>query len=201
MKGEMRIMLDEELARAILIGDGRDSAAADKITEANIRPIVTDSDVYAVHVRLASDASTDDVIDSVIRNRDQYYGSGSPTLYTTSSFVSDMLLLKDEMGRRLYMTMADLQAVLRVSNIVEVPVMANYTRESSDTTPVALNLVGIIVNLKDYTIGADKGGAVSMFDDFDIDYNQFTYLLETRVSGALTLPHSALVIEQVAAAG
>jgi HK97 family phage major capsid protein len=201
MKAEMRVMLDEELARAILIGDGRDSADEDKIDEDHLRPVWTDDDMYSHHVRLEADATTDDKIEAIIRARAQYKGSGSPALYCSSDFVSDMLLLKDTLGRRIYGTEAELAAVLRVSKIVEVPVMTDLTRDSSDDVPVELNLVAIIVNLKDYTLGADKGGAVSMFDDFDIDYNQFKYLIETRVSGALTLPKSALVIEQEGAAG
>jgi hypothetical protein len=201
LKGEMRVMFDEELARAILVTDGRASDDPDKIDEDNIRPIWTDDDMYAHHIRLASTAETDDVIDAVIRARENYFGSGTPTLYTTSAFVSNMLLMKDTLGRRLYSNLAELMAVLRVSAIVEVPVMAGLSRESDDDVPVHLDLVGIIVNMKDYTIGADKGGQTSFFENFDIDFNQQKYLLECRVSGALTLPKSALVIEKVGAAG
>jgi len=128
-------------------------------------------------------------------------GSGSPTLFTNSGFLSDMLLVKDSLGRRMYSNQTELQAVLRVSNIVEVPVMADQERDTDEDTPRHVELVGIICNLKDYTVGADKGGAVSTFDDFDIDFNQLKYLMETRVSGALTMPGAAIVIEQVAAAG
>ena len=198
MKAEMRVMLDEELARAILIGDGRDASAEDKIDEDHLRPIWKDDDLYAHHIRVAEDGDTNDIMEAMIRAREFYMGSGSPILYTTTGFVSDMLLVKDSTGRRLYSTEQELANVLRVSKIVEVPVMFGQSRESDDADPVTLNLVGIIVNLKDYTLGADKGGQMSMFDDFDIDYNQFKYLLETRCSGALTLPKSALVIEQVA---
>jgi len=201
LKAEMRIMFDEELARAILVSDGRASDDPDKIDEDHIRPIWKDDDMYAHHVRVAEAAETDDVIDAVVRAREFYFGSGSPTLYTTTAFVSDMLLLKDSMGRRIYSNLAELMAVLRVSAIVEVPVMAGLTRESTDDVPVTLELLGIIVNMKDYTIGADKGGATAFFENFDIDFNQQKYLLESRVSGALTSPKSALVIEKVAAAG
>lgn len=198
MKAEMRVMLDEELARAILVSDGRAADNEDKIDEDHIRPVWKDDDMYAHHIRVASDGTTDDKMDAIIRGRENYMGSGSPVLYTTMGFVSDMLLLKDSTGRRIYQTVQELENVLRVSKIVEVPVMTGLTRESDDEVPVTLNLVGIVVNLKDYTLGADKGGQMSMFDDFDIDYNQFKYLLETRCSGALTLPKSALVIEQIA---
>jgi HK97 family phage prohead protease len=201
MKAEMRIMLDEEIARAILVSDGRAAEDTDKIPEDHIRPIWTDDDMYAYHVRLDEDVDIDGFIDAVVRARSVYNGSGSTTLFTSSGVLSDMLLLKDSLGRRIYQTVVELQAVLRVSNIVEVPVMTGLTRESDDDTPVTLNLLGIVVNLRDYTIGANKGGEVSMFENFDIDYNQEKYLLETRISGALTLPHCALVIEQVGAAG
>ncbi|HEY5138545.1 MAG TPA: hypothetical protein VIJ25_04415, partial [Methylococcales bacterium] len=197
MKAEMRVMLDEELARAVLVTDGRTAQDPDKIDEDHIRSIWKDDDMYAHHVRVAEDTETDDIIDAIIRARTVYNGSGSPTLFTNSGFVSDMLLLKDTLGRRIYMTQAELQAVLRVSNIVEVPVMTGLSRESDDDVPVHLHLIGIVVNLRDYTLGANKGGQVSMFDDFDINYNKLQYLIETRVSGALTLPKSALVIEQV----
>lgn len=201
MKAEMRIMLDEELARAILVSDGRGASDPDKIDEDHIRPIWKDDDMYAHHVRIEADVDTDGKIDAIIRAREIYNGSGTPTFFTASGFVSDMLLLKDSLGRRIYMTRAEVLAVLGVSNIVEVPIMANLTRESDDETPVTLKLLGIVVNLRDYTVGSNKGGEVSTFDDFDIDYNQMKYLIETRVSGALTLPKSALVIEQVVAAG
>jgi hypothetical protein len=201
MKMEMRLMLDEEVARAILVGDGRDPSSEDKIDEAHLRPIWTDDEVYAHHIRLDEDAEVDEVIDAVVKGRENYMGSGSPTLYAAPGFVSDMLLTKDTLGRRLYVTQQELEAVLRVSKIVEVPIMAGLTRESADTPAVNLELLGIVVNLKDYTIGANKGGEVSMFDNFDIDFNQLRYLIETRISGALTLPKSALVIEKVGAAG
>lgn len=196
LKAEMRMMLDEELARVILIGDGRDAESADKINETNIRPIYTDADMYAHHISVAVDKDAEDLIDEIIKARKYYKGSGSPALYVDPDSLTDMLLLKDTTGRRLYPTTTELAAALRVSKIVEVPVMENRTRVSGQST---LKLKAIIVNLKDYVVGADKGGAISMFDDFDIDYNQYKYLLETRCSGALVRPKSALVIEQVQA--
>jgi len=197
LKAEMRIMLDEEIARALLVGDGRTIMDNDKIDESTIRPIYSDADIYAHHVTIDSDHEIDEVIEDIIRARKEYKGSGSPTFYTTSDMLTDMLLSKDSLGRRLYPTVAELCSVLRVSNIVEVPVMEALTRDITDPAPATLALLGIIVNLSDYTLGADKGGAVSMFDDFDIDYNQYKYLIETRCSGALTKLKSALVIEQI----
>lgn len=196
LKAEMRMMLDEEIARAVLVGDGRAAESEDKIDVAKIRPIYLDNDFYAHHLVLESDNTTEDDIDDIIRGRSNYKGSGSPKLYATTEFVTEMLLLKDSIGRKLYPTLTELAATLRVSGIVEVPVMTGLSRVVGDDT---LDLQGIIVNLSDYTIGADKGGAVSMFDDFDIDYNQFKYLMETRCSGALIHPKSAIVIEKVAA--
>jgi HK97 family phage prohead protease len=201
MKVEMRVMLDEELARAILVGDGRAEGTDDKIDADHLRPIWTDDDIYAHHVRIANAATTTDKIDAMIRAREFYFGSGNPVLYTSTGFVSDAILLKDTLGRRMYNTQLELENVLRVSKIVEVPPFTGLERESDDVIPVNLHLLGIIVNLKDYTLGADKGGAVSMFDNFDIDFNQYRYLLETRVAGALTLPKSALVFEQIGTAG
>lgn len=196
LKAEMKMMLNEEIARAVLVSDGRDAEDGDKINEVNIRPIYTDDDLYAHHVDIAAAADTSKIIETIIRSRVNYKGSGNPTFYTTSSVLADMLLLTDSLGRRLYNTEAELASVLRVKNIVEVPVMEGLTR----TRKTGFNqwaLIGIIVNLADYTIGADKGGEISMFDDFDIDYNQQKYLIETRISGALIHPKSALVIEQI----
>lgn len=194
LKAEMRVMLDEEIARAVLVGDGRDAESADKINELNIRPIFSDNDMYAHHVALANGTTPAAFIDSVLTNREFYKGSGNPTMYTTTSYLTAMLLLKDTLGRRLYNTKAELASALMVKDIVEVPVLAGVTRVSGEDT---LALKAIVVNLNDYTIGADKGGAVSMFDDFDIDYNQFKYLMETRISGALYKPKSALVFEEL----
>jgi HK97 family phage prohead protease len=198
IKKEMRLMLNEEIARAILISDGRAVDSDDKITEANIRPIYKDADLYSHKVQLAADKTTEDIIDEIIKARKNYKGTGKPVFYTTSDLLTDILLLKDTTGRRIYKTEAELAATLRVSAIHEVEVMEDVSRDVGEDT---YNLLGIIVSMKDYTIGADKGGKISMFDDFDIDYNQYKYLLETRISGALTKTKSALVIEQIEAAG
>lgn len=195
LKSEMRMMLDEELARAVLVSDGRDPASDDKILEANIRPIWKDDDLYAHHVAIPAITTTDGMIDAIIRAMKDYKGSGNPVYFTTADKLADMLLLKDKNDRRIYMSVAELATTLGVSKIVKVPVMENLSRVVGQDT---LNLVGIIVNMKDYTIGADKGGAIGMFDDFDIDYNQYKYLIETRCSGALTKVKSALVIEKIA---
>jgi len=198
LKAEMRIMLDEEIARAVLIGDGRPvDGDDDKINEECIRPIYTDDDLYSHHVKLTSEKTVEDLIDEILRARKEYKGSGNPAMYIDTDTLTDMLLLKDITGRRIFRTVSELAAELRVSKIVEVPVMENQTRvdDEEDT----LQLKAIIVNLSDYVIGADKGGSINMFDDFDIDYNQYKYLMETRISGALIRPKSALVIEQVVA--
>lgn len=207
LKGEMRIMLDEELARAILIGDGREVLSEDKIKDpigasegAGIRSIFWDHDLYAHNVTLTHvvdpAARAKAQIEGIIRARKFYKGSGSPTFYTTTDVVTEMLLIKDADGRDIYTTVEQLASKLRVSRIVEVEVMDGVTRT---VAAQARALVGIIVNLRDYTVGATRGGELNMFDDFDIDYNQQKYLLETRVSGALTLPKSALVIERATA--
>lgn len=199
MRKEMRGMLDEELARAFLIGDGRLASSDDKINEQNIRPIWKDDDLYAVkvNVEFAQD-DTDDkkakkVIRAAIKNRKLYKGSGNPVLYTTEDWVTEMLLMEDTLGHPMYDTVDKLATAMRVSKIVTVPVMENQKRVTK--TGDAKELIGIIVNLKDYNVGADKGGAVAMFDDFDIDYNKQKYLIETRCSGALIKPFSALVLE------
>ena len=194
LKLEMRMMLEEEIARAILVGDGRSSASDDKINESNIRPIYSDDDMYAVKVQISAESTTSQMIDQMIMARKDYKGSGNPVFFSTPDAIGNMLLLKDSTGRRLYNTITDLAAALRVSKIVEIPVMENVTRTATDGT--TLELVGIAVNMNDYYVGADKGGAVNMFDDFDIDYNQYKYLIETRCSGALVLPYSALVFEK-----
>ena len=197
LKSEMRLMLDEELARAMLVGDGRSNADDAKVKEDRIRPIYHDEDLYSVKVPIDENDTTMQVIDKIIRARKDYKGSGNPVFFSTPDVISDMLLLKDTTGRRLYNTINDLAAALRVTKIVEVPVMENLSRVDDDGK--TRNLLGIIVNMRDYYVGADKGGQVSMFDDFDIDYNQYKYLIETRCSGALVVPHSALIIEQFAA--
>jgi len=198
LKAEMRVMLDEELARAVLVGDGRDPASPDKINEEHIRPIYKDDDMYAHHVSIPAVNTTADIIEAIIRSHEHYRGTGSPTYYTTTSLVTDMLLLKDKTDRRIYNSITELASALRVANIVEVPVLAGMSRETDDQIPVVMNLIGMIVNLSDYVMGADKGGEINMFDNFDIDYNQYRYLIETRCSGALIRPKSAIIIEQVA---
>jgi len=198
LKGEMQVMLNEEKARAMLLGDGRLANSPDKINEDHIRPIYTDNDIYAHHVRIAAEHEAEEIIEDMIRARSEYKGSGNPMLFASTTVVADMLLVKDNNGRRLYATQAELETVLRVSKIVEVNLMDDMFRMSDDVVPVQLNLIAIIVNPRDYTVGADKGGDVSFFDDFDLDYNQQKYLLETRMCGCLTMPKSALVFEQVA---
>lgn len=196
LRAEMRMMLEEEIARAQLVGDGRSNASDDKIKEDKIRPIATDSSVYTVEVQIPANATTAQMIDAIILGRKQYKGTGTPTFFTTPDVNGDMLLLKDSTGRRLYNTEADLAAGIRAREIVEVPVMENKVVEITPAAPgvagVQKRLIGISVNMSDYSLGADKGGAVTMFDDFDIDFNQYKYLIETRCSGALTMPHSAI---------
>ena len=191
IKREMRMMLEEELARAYLIGDGRDVVSDDKIDETSIRPIYTDNVLYSHRVEIDNDDILD-AIDDIIRARKHYKGSGRPVLFTTEDFLTEMLLAKDELNRYIYTNEVDLATKLRVSKIVEVPVMTGVERNDGNKD---LDLVGIIVNLKDYVVGADRGGQLAMFDDFDIDYNQYKYLIETRCSGALVIPKSALVLE------
>lgn len=199
LKSEMRMMLDEEIARAILVGDGRLASSDDKINESNIRPIWKDEDLYNIKSIIEVDAAaTADqkakaFIRACIKSRKNYKGSGDPTLYTTEDVVTDCLLLEDMNGRVIYDTMEKLRTALRVKEIVTVPVMEGLTRSNDEGE--TLNLMGIIVNLTDYNVGADKGGAINMFDDFDIDYNQQKYLIETRCSGALIKPFSAISLE------
>ena len=196
LKSEMRMMLDEELARAYLIGDGRLASSDDKINEQNIRPILKDEELYTIQatVSVQSSATEDDkareFIRTAIKARKNYKGSGQPTLYTTEDILTDCLLLTDTTGRDLYTDVAQLAKKLRVKEIVTVPVMEGVNGKNGGA------LMGIIVNLADYNVGADRGGAVNMFDDFDIDYNQQKYLIETRCSGALIKPYSAIALEQ-----
>ena len=193
IKSEMRTMLDEELARAFLIGDGRAPDSDDKINELNIRPIATDVDLFNIKVDVQTPANSKPgvkakaFIDEVIRNRKYYKGSGNPTMFTTADMLTEMLLLEDGINHKLYKSTAELATALRVSNIVEVEVMEGQKIGGKD-------LAAIIVNLNDYNVGADKGGAINMFDDFDIDYNQYKYLIETRCSGALIKPFSAMTV-------
>lgn len=201
LKAEMRMMLNEEIARAILIGDGRLASDDDHINETNIRPIWKDEDLFTIKtsVTVASDATDDDIakamIKAAVKSRKNYKGSGNPVFYTTEDFLTDALLLEDTQGYRLYKSVDELATAMRVSKIITVPVMENLTRTDSENK--TRTLMGLIVNLNDYNVGADKGGAVSMFDDFDIDYNQMKYLIETRCSGALIKPYSAIALELI----
>ena len=199
LKSEMRMMLDEEIARAILVGDGRLASSDDKINESNIRPIWKDEDLYNIKSTIEVDAAANAdqkakaFIRACIKSRKNYKGSGTPTLYTTEDVLTDCLLLEDLNGRIIYDTEEKLRTALRVSAIVTVPVMEGLKRNDDEGN--SLDLMGIIVNLADYNVGADKGGAINMFDDFDIDYNQQKYLIETRCSGALIKPFSAITLE------
>ena len=201
LKSEMRMMLDEEIARAILVSDGRPSSSDDKINELNIRPIWTDDDLFTIKVGVSVDANatSDDKAKAMIRasvkSRKNYKGSGNPVLFTTEDWLTDCLLLEDGVGRIIYDSVDKLKSALRVSDIITVPVMEGLTR--TDSEGKTRTLIGIIVNLKDYNVGADKGGAVNMFDDFDIDYNAQKYLIETRCSGALIKPFSAIALELI----
>ena len=201
-KREMRKLLDKELALAMLLGDGRDVSDPYKINEQNIRPIISDDDIYTIKYTVTegvdynnsdnshseNDSVTKGLIRAAIKARKNYKGSGRPTFYTTEDTLTDMLLIEDQNGRIIYDSVEKLATTLRVKEIVTIPEMENYT-----------GIYGIIVNLNDYTAGADKGGSVNMFDDFDIDYNQMKYLMETRMSGALTVPYSAIVLKKASA--
>ena len=202
IKGEMRVMLDEEIARAILIGDGRSTASNDKINEQNIRPVWTDADLFTIKQTVPGGTPpqvAENMIDEAVRARKNYQGSGNPVLFTTEDNLTEMLLLKDQMGHRLYKNESELATAMRVSRIVTVQVMENKTRSVTvEGVSKTATLQGLILNMSDYAIGADKGGAVAMFDDFDIDYNQQKYLIETRCSGALIKPYSAIALETVA---
>ena len=189
LKAEMRIMLDEEIARAILVGDGREIDDDDKVDETCIRPIVFEDDFYAHKVTIANNVVGDGIVEAILRARPFYHGKGTPDLFVTEALLTDILLVKDTMGRRLYSTMEELATTLRVGRIVTVPPMEGMVTNDGE-------LIAVLVNLNDYTAGADKGGQVSMFDDFDINYNQFKYLMESRMSGALTGFKTALVISR-----
>ena len=195
IKSEMRMMLNEEIARAILIGDGRLTSSDDKIPEDHIRPVAFDSELYTVpiEVTVAAQATDDDkakaIIRSIIKGRKEYKGSGNPVMYTTEDTLTDMLLMEDKMGRVVYDSVTKLATALRVSEIVTVPVMEGLKDSQGNA------VIAVIVNLADYNVGADRGGEVNMFDDFDIDYNAMKYLIETRCSGALTKPYSALAVK------
>ena len=188
LKQEMRIMLDEEIARAVLVGDGRDVSDESKIRTDSIRPIAFDDDVYTIKVQVEDADDVTAMIDQVTQAQVNYRGSGTPTFYASPSLIAKMMTQRDQLNHRMYSTRNDLASELSVSNIVDVPILD--TAKSEDGRPV----LGLIGNLKDYTIGADRGGNVSMFDDFDIDFNQQKYLMETRCSGALTRPKSFIAI-------
>lgn len=200
IKEEMKLKMKEELARAILIGDGRLASDNDRIDPECIRPIYNDDDLYTVKAEIKEVMDYepefyDEFINTIIRNRKNYKGSGSPTLFTTDDVICEILLLKDMNGRRIYNSVQEIATLLRVNNIVTVPHMEGLVRAASDGKQY--DVLGIIVNLRDYSVGTNNGGQLSMFDDFDIDYNQQKYLLETRCSGALTVPYSAMVIEKL----
>lgn len=188
LKQEMRIMLDEEIARAVLVGDGRDVSDESKIRTDSIRPIAFDDDVYTIKVQVEDADDVTAMIDQVTQAQVNYRGSGTPTFYASPSLIAKMMTQRDQLNHRMYSTRNDLASELSVANIVDVPILD--TAKAEDGRPV----LGIIGNLKDYTIGADRGGNVSMFDDFDIDFNQQKYLMETRCSGAITLPKSFIAI-------
>lgn len=195
LKQEMRVKLNEELARAYLIGDGRLSSSDDKINEGNVRPIYNDDDLFTIKVQVETTAGDDTatkldkMMTAVLKARKNYKGAGNPTFYTTEDILTDLRLMKDKIGHRLYKNDAEVAEALRVKEIVTVPQMENMKGVNGG------EFIGLIVNLADYTVGADKGGAVNMFDDFDIDYNQQKYLIETRCSGAMTTPFGAMAIE------
>lgn len=197
IKSEMRVMLNEEIARAILIGDGRPADSDDKIREDHIRPIVKDVPLFNVKVPVEVPANADNetiartTINSVIRSRKKYKGSGNPVFFTTEDVLTEMLLIEDGIGHKLYKTENEVATALRVSSIVTVEPMEGYR---VDVDGSQYDLIGVIVNLKDYNVGTDKGGDISLFDDFDIDFNQYKYLMETRMSGALIKPFSALTV-------
>lgn len=203
-KREMRKQLDKELALAMLLGDGRDVSDANKINEQNIRPVISDDDMYTIKYVVTkgrdytqdgnsysdNDSRTKGIIRAAIRSRKDYKGSGTPTFFTTEDVLTDMLLIEDQNGRRIYNNITDLATALRCKEIVTIPEMEAEAYK---------DVYGVIVNMNDYTAGADKGGSVNMFDDFDIDFNQMKYLIETRMSGALTVPYSAIVLKKEAA--
>ncbi len=194
LKAEMQVMLREEVARAALVGDGRDSSSEDKISPEHIRPVYGDSNIYTIYQAVSDPdlENTDGLVDMAVRARKNYKGSGSPVLYATNDIITMLLLARDKMGRRLYANESELASAMRVSGIVEVPVLEGVKRTADTHT---MGLLGIIVNPNDYTFGATKGGEESFFDDFDIDFNQYKYLIEARTSGCLTHPYSAIALE------
>ncbi len=212
LKSEMRMMLNEEIARAALIGDGRNPASDDKIDESCIRPIWTDDPLYTVPVKVYVAAADDDetrakkIIKEIKKQYRHYKGSGNPSFYLSGEWTTNFLLIEDGIGHDKYDTTADVAKALRVKNLIDVPVMENQSRtvtegEGASAVTETRILIGLIVNPIDYNFGADKGGAVNMFDDFDIDYNQMKYLMETRCSGALVKPYSAMAVEMIVSNG
>lgn len=199
IRGEMRIMIEEELGRAVLLGDGREASSDDKIKEDCIRPVYKEDSLYAPRVILAKETTTEDMLDSIVRAMDDYEGSGNPTWFAAPQVITEILLLKDKMGHRLFNSLSDLADYVGVSKIVKVPLMKNLVRTSNKNGKV--DALGIIVNMSDYTIGADKGGQLFAAEDFDISFNQYHYLLETRLSGALTKVKSAIILERKQEAG
>ena len=199
IRGEMRLMIEEELGRAVLLGDGREASSDDKIKEDCIRPIYKEDSLYAPRVILAKETTTEDMLDSIVRAMDDYEGSGNPTWFASPQTVTEILLLKDKMGHRLFNSLSDLADYVGVSRIVKVPLMKNLVRTSAKNGKV--DALGIIVNMSDYTIGADKGGQLFAAEDFEISFNQYHYLLETRLSGALTKVKSAIILERKQEAG
>lgn len=210
MKVEMRTMLNEEIVRAVMVGDDRASSDPSYINPEHIRPIYQDSDVYTIHdtVTIGTTATFNDIADAIIEHavlaRKNYMGSGVPTMYASTDVITRMLLAKDQLGHRMYRNESELASALRVKEIVEVPIFDGITRTASITTESngstvttqeQRKLLALIVNLADYSLGADKGGAVNLFDDFDLNFNKYEYLIETRCSGALTKPYSAIAIE------
>lgn len=190
MKQEMRIQLDEEIGRCVLIGDGRSAESLDKVRTDSVRPIAFDDDLYTIKVTLPADQNQSQLVDAIMQSQVDYQGTGNPVLLATPQFVAALMVDRDKIQRRFYANRQELADAMGVSGIVDVPVMSNTTDSNGNI------LRAIVVNLRDYTIGADRGGEVSMFDDFDIDFNQNKYLIETRVSGALTLPKSAIAVFQ-----
>ena len=199
IRGEMRIMIEEELGRAVLLGDGREASSDDKIKEDCIRPVYKEDPLYAPRVILAKETTTEDMLDSIVRAMDDYEGSGNPTWFAAPQVITEILLLKDKMGHRLFSSLSDLADYVGVSKIVKVPLMKNLVRTSNKNGKV--DALGIIINMSDYTIGADKGGQLFAAEDFDISFNQYHYLLETRLSGALTKIKSAIILERKQEAG
>lgn len=202
VKAEMKMMLREEAARAMLIGDGRNASSDDKINPTNIRPIYGDEEVYVIYhqVTLPEDGNYTDTANAIIDGanyaRIDYKGSGNPNMFTTSRSMADLTLAKDKNGRRLYNTKSEISSAMRVNDVVEVPVLDNVTRTVTvGNTTTTYKLLALIGNMKDYTVGSTKMGQTTMFDDFDIDYNKMKYLIETRMSGALTMPYSFIAIE------